>query len=421
MKKSPADRYATADALSEDIERYLAGEPIAARKDGGWYHTSKFISRHRVSFVSAGMALAAVLATAAIAISEAHSAAIHARAAAAERDRALALSARNAAVGEFLHILITEAARSNKPVAAGDLVTRSEAIVNQEYRDSPEDRAAVLDVLSGYYDTKEEYPRAEELLRQALEIVKSSADFDLRRKLMCSHAATLAKVGQVPEAIRVLNSVLADPQITAQQSAGCLISLSRIAQASGDGLNALKFGQLALQRLRQDASHTPAVLAADFLADIGNSEYLNLHNDAARQLYRQSLAKLTEAGLGLALDALVLRNNESDAAISVSKNLYRTMKALLIRAEVNLNAGMGAAAEADAKRVLRLAGTAQGIAPYSNCTGLSWLMLGRVLKKRGDEVGARKAFQAAVENLSNTVDADHPKLLLARQLADAGL
>jgi hypothetical protein len=45
---------------------------------------------------------------------------------------------------------------------------------------------------------------------------------------------------------------------------------------------------------------------------------------------------------------------------------------------------------------------------------------GRVLKKRGDEVGARKAFQAAVENLSNTVDADHPKLLLARQLADAG-
>jgi cytochrome c-type biogenesis protein CcmH/NrfG len=50
----------------------------------------------------------------------------------------------------------------------------------------------------------------------------------------------------------------------------------------------------------------------------------------------------------------------------------------------------------------------------------SWLMLGRVLARRGDPVGARKAFQAAVENLSNTVDADHPKLLLARQLAEDG-
>jgi hypothetical protein len=82
---------------------------------------------------------------------------------------------------------------------------------------------------------------------------------------------------------------------------------------------------------------------------------------------------------------------------------------------------MVTAAEADAKSVLGLAQTAQGSAAYSNCTGLAWLMLGRVLKRQGDEVGARKAFQAAVENLSNTVDADHPKLLLARQLADAGL
>jgi serine/threonine-protein kinase len=437
MRKLPADRYSTADALSEDIERYLAGEPIAARTDGGWYHTSKFISRHRVSFVSAGVALAAVFATAAIAISEAHSAAIHARAAAAERDRALALSARNAAVGEFLHILITEAARSNKPVAAGDLVSRSEAIVNKEYRDSPEDRAAVLDVLSGYYDTKEEYLRAEELLRQALEIVKTSTDGDLRRKLMCSHAATLAKVGQVPDAIRVLNSVLADPQITVQQSARCLISLSRIAQASGDGPNALKFGQLALQRLRQGASHPPVALEADFLADIGNAEYLKLADPVSASSYlaaasanlgpsaspdSNAMIKLRTVKGSLALSAGRSEEARADleAVIAASKNVYRTMRALLIPAELNLNDGMVAAAEADTKRVLGLARTAQGSAAYSNCTGLSWLILGRVLKRQGDQVGARKAFQAAVENLSNTVDADHPKLLLARQLADDG-
>ena len=77
---------------------------------------------------------------------------------------------------------ITEAARSTKPVAPGDLVTRTEEIVSREFQDSPDDKAAILDVLSGYYDTKEEYPRAEELLRQALDITRDSDDADLRRR-----------------------------------------------------------------------------------------------------------------------------------------------------------------------------------------------------------------------------------------------
>jgi hypothetical protein len=44
-------------------------------------------------------------------------------------------------------------------------------------------------------------------------------------------------------------------------------------------------------------------------------------------------------------------------------------------------------------------------------------MLGRVMSKEGDDAEAIGAFQAAVNNLSNTVDANHPKLLLARRLA----
>jgi hypothetical protein len=40
-----------------------------------------------------------------------------------------------------------------------------------------------------------------------------------------------------------------------------------------------------------------------------------------------------------------------------------------------------------------------------------------VLAKEGNAAEAGKAFHAAVENLSNTVEADHPMLLRARQLA----
>jgi serine/threonine-protein kinase len=68
LKKIPAERYATADAFCEDIQRYLDGEPIAARRDCGWYIAGKFISRHKASVLAATVAMAAVIATASVAL-----------------------------------------------------------------------------------------------------------------------------------------------------------------------------------------------------------------------------------------------------------------------------------------------------------------------------------------------------------------
>jgi cytochrome c-type biogenesis protein CcmH/NrfG len=77
------------------------------------------------------------------------------------------------------------------------------------------------------------------------------------------------------------------------------------------------------------------------------------------------------------------------------------------------------AAEADAKLALSIAQSAQGHIPYSDRTGLSWLMLGRVMAKQGDTAEAGRAFHAAVDNLANTIDEDHPALLLAREFVQS--
>ena len=42
LKRAPERRYATADALAEDLNRFLGGEPIRARRDNAWYRCSKF-------------------------------------------------------------------------------------------------------------------------------------------------------------------------------------------------------------------------------------------------------------------------------------------------------------------------------------------------------------------------------------------
>jgi eukaryotic-like serine/threonine-protein kinase len=61
LKKSPADRYATADAFAQDIERFLKGQPVQAQPEKAWYRAKKFLRRNAVA-VSATLAMMVALA-----------------------------------------------------------------------------------------------------------------------------------------------------------------------------------------------------------------------------------------------------------------------------------------------------------------------------------------------------------------------
>ena len=60
LKKSPSERYANAAALADDVRRYLAHEPIAARPDSTLYRTTKFVQRHRAGVAMASAAVMAL-------------------------------------------------------------------------------------------------------------------------------------------------------------------------------------------------------------------------------------------------------------------------------------------------------------------------------------------------------------------------
>ena len=46
LKKRAAERYGSAQAFAEDLERFLAGEAVLAQPDSRWYRSSKFIRRN---------------------------------------------------------------------------------------------------------------------------------------------------------------------------------------------------------------------------------------------------------------------------------------------------------------------------------------------------------------------------------------
>ncbi|MEK6261715.1 MAG: serine/threonine-protein kinase [Planctomycetota bacterium] len=59
--KSPADRYQTAAELADDLERFIAGEFVRARRASVWERGRRHIARHRAVASLAGVAVAALV------------------------------------------------------------------------------------------------------------------------------------------------------------------------------------------------------------------------------------------------------------------------------------------------------------------------------------------------------------------------
>ena len=142
MRKAPADRYASADALADDLRRHLDGLPIAARPATVGYRVRSFVRRHPVGVgATALVALALLLGLAGTTW--------QARVAAAERDRAQSEADRANQTADFLRGLFAASDPYN-PDAEGDtlrartLLLRGAARLETELAGQPAVRAALL-------------------------------------------------------------------------------------------------------------------------------------------------------------------------------------------------------------------------------------------------------------------------------------
>ncbi len=92
---------------------------------------------------------------------------------------------------------------------------------------------------------------------------------------------------------------------------------------------------------------------------------------------------------------------------------------LILRSELLAAEGRAADALADAEQALEAARSTQGDRTYSYLTGQAWLALAKLHHAAGREGPAREAVAQAINHMQAMVDADHPFLLEARQLAAA--
>ena len=184
MQKQPAERYASALQLAEDIERHLVDLPVQAHPATWSYRVGKLVRRHTLAMTAAF--LVTVLAISATVLWRQ----AVAQRALAEEARETAVSAQATAVSaqlraekvsKFLEELF-EAADPDQ--ARGREVTVREAIdygvekLSEELRDEPEIRADLLGTLGSVYSNLGHQEGAQKLREEALEIRRTADPSD---------------------------------------------------------------------------------------------------------------------------------------------------------------------------------------------------------------------------------------------------
>jgi tetratricopeptide (TPR) repeat protein len=240
LKKTPGERYPTAEAL----RRY----------------------RNRLAVGAATLVLLTILVATGFSVRQAIEAT-------RQRDRALALAARNEAVIDFVTSMLTEVAPAEQPVRVADLLERSQSILMQ--KDTlPEHRAAILGLLSGYYFSAGKPAQADALLSRSLELTQGTQDGELRAALLCDTAYAASLLGRPADAGKLIEQGLASSSPYPMAAVRCLRSRAYIAQNTNDPQAALEYALRAQARLKELPIPKPDI-QAELFADIAAAKYLS--------------------------------------------------------------------------------------------------------------------------------------------------
>ncbi len=264
----PDRRYGSAEALANDLERYLRGQPIQAAPDSLRYRLGKFARRHRWGVGATALALALAL--------------VFTWRLAVERDRALRAEAQARSesataeqVIEYLVSLFEEAAPEHGgagPVTPRELVDRGRIELDRRLADRPQQRIRLLGALGDIYERLGLTDQAVGVLEAAVALQRETAPEDRRMALLLQELARsygLAErfdlaVERIEEAGRLLERIGTEPVLLAEllgSRAFFLTQLGRNEEAVAAGRSALALAELASGVDSEDAAVAAAMLA----------------------------------------------------------------------------------------------------------------------------------------------------------------
>lgn len=163
LRKEPEHRYASVEQLSQDIARYLAGEPVLARPASGGYRLGKFLRRHRTAAAAGLLVFVSLAVGLGVALGQ------RARAERARRETVAALAQSNATRDFLLELFRANDPRRSfgREVTARELLARGLERVDS-LGDQPALQAELLHILGRIELSLANYQNGLTLVRRSL-------------------------------------------------------------------------------------------------------------------------------------------------------------------------------------------------------------------------------------------------------------
>ena len=165
LQKKPEDRYGSAEALQEDINRYLKHLPLKGAESSARYVMRKFVRRHRWAVAGIGLFMF-MLSTFSVVLG------IQANHLADERNKSRLEAEKAQAVAGFLESIFESSKPTNlgnEEITAGELLEKGMARVEERYAGQPEIQVLLTQILGRVHYNMRMYPEAEQVLRLALD------------------------------------------------------------------------------------------------------------------------------------------------------------------------------------------------------------------------------------------------------------
>lgn len=174
LAKEPEERYASAEALAEDLERFAQGLPVRAQASTLGYRARKFVGRHRLAVGLGATVLGALLLLLLTLL-------VQRRQILDERDRVVGERNRATTVSDFLVELfaIPDPTRAQgQSVTARQLLERGIEQIETDLATEPGIQSALMLTMGRSMAGLGLYEEASELLRQALERREQAVESD---------------------------------------------------------------------------------------------------------------------------------------------------------------------------------------------------------------------------------------------------
>ncbi|HZP47713.1 MAG TPA: serine/threonine-protein kinase [Vicinamibacterales bacterium] len=303
LKKDPRDRYATAAALADDLQRYLRHEPISARRDSWAYRAGKLLQRNRLAASLAALAAAAATAGVVGTLAQARTARV-------QRDFALRELARSEAVNGLNAFLLSDAAPAGHRFTVDDLLARAEQIVEREHGDQRR-RVELLASIGRQYTVQDEYAKARALLDKAYAAAQALPDPAMRAETACGLAQVDASTGNLPRAKALIDEglrVLPRDPTYAGDRLDCQLRASEVAVRAGAAADAIAQAEAARATALQLPVRSEVTDIDVLITTAGAYTSGGRHREAAAA-FEQAMSRLGALGRDDTQRAATILNN----------------------------------------------------------------------------------------------------------------